>query len=389
MAAIHSYSTRNADLFRPALNQTAADYFVGWPPPAEPDPTLPSLLPLCAELARLAYAGQPVVAAALARAELALAGWIGGESLGERWRSRGTDGLVATRAGQLTIVAFRGTEPDKLEDFIADLRARPVAWHGGGRVHEGFLAAYRAVHAPLQAALERLPSTGRLIFTGHSLGAAVATLAAAEFRARRPELVTFGSPRVGDAGLAALLRGLPARRVVSCGDIVTRVPPARYTDAAVADVLHGVLLDGPLCQGLARLIALSLRTLLDDPSFEHVGELHYIDRHQVLWPQPPSDAEMAADRQLARQHYGHTIAEHLLDPARVPTGPTDKALEWLMDHLGLLLDHAASQSDQVPLRDLADHAPINYLAGLCAGSDWQGATDNSARPGAILQRPFR
>lgn len=362
MAAIHSYSTRSVDLLRPALNQTAADYFVGWPPPAGADPTLL----LCAELARLAYAGQAVAAAALARADLALAadGWIGGESLGERWHSRGTDGLVATRAGQLTIVAFRGTEPDKIEDFIADLRARPVVWPGGGRVHAGFLAAYQAVHAPLQAALEQLPSTGRLIFTGHSLGAAVATLAAAEFRAHQPELVTFGSPRVGDAGFAALLQGLSVQRVVQCGDIVTRVPPARYTDADVADVLHGFLLDSLLCQGLASLIAVTLRTLLNDPTFEHVGDLRYIDRHQRLWPQPPSDAEMVEDRQLARQHYGHTIAEHTLDLAQLPTGPGDKAIEWLMDHLGLLLDHAASHSDQVPLRDLADHAPINYLAGL-------------------------
>jgi hypothetical protein len=362
MAAIHAYSTRSVDLLRPALNQTADDYFVGWPPPAGTDPTLL----LCAELARLAYAGQAVAAAALARADLALAadGWIGGESLGERWRSRGTDGLVATRAGQLTIVAFRGTEPNKIEDFIADLRARPVVWPGGGRVHAGFLAAYQAVHAPLQAALDQLPSTGRLIFTGHSLGAAVATLAAAEFRARQPELVTFGSPRVGDAGFAELLQGLPVQRVVNCGDIVTRVPPARYTDADVADVLYGFLLDGLLCQGLARIVALSLRTLQNDPEFQHVGELHYIDRHQQLRPQPPSDAEMDADRQLARQNYSHTVAEHTLDLAQVPAGLGDKALEWLKDHLGLLLDVAALHSDQVPLRDLADHAPINYLAGL-------------------------
>jgi hypothetical protein len=68
-----------------------------------------------------------------------------------------------------------------------------------------------------------------LIVTGHSLGAAVATLAASVFRPTM--LLTLGSPRVGDAAFAATVAGIDGARLVDCCDIVTELPPemAAYT----------------------------------------------------------------------------------------------------------------------------------------------------------------
>jgi hypothetical protein len=61
------------------------------------------------------------------------------------------------------------------------------------------------------------------VLCGHSLGAAIATLAASVLQPTL--LVTVGSPRVGDAAFVAALATLPGARFVDCTDIVTTVPP--------------------------------------------------------------------------------------------------------------------------------------------------------------------
>jgi hypothetical protein len=58
---------------------------------------------------------------------------------------------------------------------------------------------------------------------GHSLGAAVATLAATIWRPGW--LVTLGSPRVGDAAFTATVEATHIARFVDCCDAVTEVPP--------------------------------------------------------------------------------------------------------------------------------------------------------------------
>lgn len=123
------------------------------------------------------------------------------------------------------LVAFRGTQPDDLDDLLTDLNFPPVEWpETGGRVHAGFARACRGLRAEVEAWLGGAGSgSGALVLTGHSLGAAIATLAATLLRPTL--LVTLGSPRVGNAGFAAALAGVPGARYVNCTDIVTRVPP--------------------------------------------------------------------------------------------------------------------------------------------------------------------
>jgi hypothetical protein len=66
------------------------------------------------------------------------------------------------------------------------------------------------------------PDPAKLVLTGHSLGAALATLAATVWRPNL--LVTLGSPRVGDATFAATLSRTKVVRLVDCCDGVTDVP---------------------------------------------------------------------------------------------------------------------------------------------------------------------
>lgn len=119
------------------------------------------------------------------------------------------------------VLIFRGTEQE-IQDFMHDVDTLPVpAFNGAVLVHRGFKRALNSLWTPIVAALDRLDCP--VFYTGHSLGAALATLAAA----RRPPraLYTFGSPRVGDQRLVAKLAAVPTFRIVHGSDIVTTVPP--------------------------------------------------------------------------------------------------------------------------------------------------------------------
>ncbi|MEO6598210.1 MAG: lipase family protein [Planctomycetota bacterium] len=140
----------------------------------------------------------------------------------------GTQCAVVVGEG-CAVLVFRGTAD--LRDCLTNLRVAPVEWPYGGRVHEGFARGLAKVWDEVESALDqlRLPT----FVTGHSLGGALATLAAA-----RREFVaayTFGAPRVGDAAFWQTLR-CPLHRVVNDRDVVPTLPPKRL------DYTHGGLL---------------------------------------------------------------------------------------------------------------------------------------------------
>ena len=126
------------------------------------------------------------------------------------------------------VVAFRGTEPTSLRDIRSDLRFRKTMANslGGAKVHRGFKEALDLVWDQLVALIRErgLP----VIFTGHSLGGALAVLAAASVEYARIAIVyavvTFGQPRVGDWNLVCILDDVPWRRYVNLADPVARVP---------------------------------------------------------------------------------------------------------------------------------------------------------------------
>ena len=135
---------------------------------------------------------------------------------------RETQGFLVANDTSI-ILAFRGTEPAKLADWMTDADALLVPGYGG-HVHQGFARALEYVWDDITAALQPLLTPSRQLFiTGHSLGAALATLAAA--RLAGPCVVyTFGSPRVGDAAFAQEYDASRTYRYVNNLDVVTRVP---------------------------------------------------------------------------------------------------------------------------------------------------------------------
>ncbi len=91
-----------------------------------------------------------------------------------------------------------------LRDVITDGRF-PLTSFDPGCVHLGFAEAFQLLSPTLMPRLEQLNDGKRSIwFAGHSLGGALATVAAARFGLGRCNgLYTFGSPRVGDAEFCA------------------------------------------------------------------------------------------------------------------------------------------------------------------------------------------
>ena len=131
----------------------------------------------------------------------------------------------------LVIVAFRGTE-EKIQDFVTDVRFGLVDGLMEGRVHRGFRDALRHVWTDVPRAVSEFQNNHQSLWvTGHSLGAALATLATAEWiEEDKPinGLYTFGSPRVGDKRFARHFNSeakVKTFRYVNNQDIVTRVSP--------------------------------------------------------------------------------------------------------------------------------------------------------------------
>jgi hypothetical protein len=138
----------------------------------------------------------------------------------------GTQGFLAGGDGY-AILVFRGTEIKQRVDIWTDAKFRLEPMRAVPEVHSGFQDALEEVWPEVQVALDQQQAAGIPVwYTGYSLGAALATLAAA----RRPPaaLVTFGSPRVGDLDFVRLLHDLPIHRFVNCCDVVTQVPPPAF-----------------------------------------------------------------------------------------------------------------------------------------------------------------
>ncbi len=138
-------------------------------------------------------------------------------------------------------IAFRGSSD--VADWIADFDFvpapyAPVAGFGRfGQVHAGFQDIYGCVRASIAANLSAATSgCSQILITGHSLGAALAVLAAPDVEQGmppntiEPRLTTFAGPRVGVLDFKAAFDAAIecCYRVVNFLDIVPLVPPAPY-----------------------------------------------------------------------------------------------------------------------------------------------------------------
>ncbi len=116
---------------------------------------------------------------------------------------------------------FRGTETFNLKDTLTDSLFWTTDWQGGGNVHRGF---QRAIDDLLQATSisADLRKCENLTMAGHSLGAALATLAA-DIIPGVQKIYSFGAPRVGDENFVKN-HNVKTLRYVHATDIVSFIP---------------------------------------------------------------------------------------------------------------------------------------------------------------------
>jgi triacylglycerol lipase len=132
-------------------------------------------------------------------------------------------------APEFAIIAFRGTQPDEWQDIFDDTRFKMERWTNG-YVHRGFREAFQRVAPKVLDAVTQHASNRPLWLTGHSLGAALATLAA-DALPNTTGVYTFGSPLVGDQVFSGHFnQRLTDRsfRYIDDQDIVTHVPPEPF-----------------------------------------------------------------------------------------------------------------------------------------------------------------
>lgn len=136
----------------------------------------------------------------------------------------------ASVAAAFAIVSFRGTEVNDFQDVFDDARFALVRWNeAGAKVHHGFREAFERIEPQLDHALASIGPQRTVWFTGHSMGGALAVLAADRF-GRAGGILSIGSPRVGNAAFATRFAsrfGAVTARYVSNRDLVARVPPRR------------------------------------------------------------------------------------------------------------------------------------------------------------------
>lgn len=159
--------------------------------------------------------------------------------------------FLQSEEGREGILCFRGTEPRNAINWLTDASVHVEPVPGLGYVHGGFyrnvVFIWHRIEAAINEAIagsrlrdggeERLRPLEHLYITGHSLGAAMAVVAAAkifdseryhEWTRRLRGIYTYGQPMVGDAEFARVagqrFGGMLFRHVYDL-DLVPRLPP--------------------------------------------------------------------------------------------------------------------------------------------------------------------
>ena len=164
----------------------------------------------------------------------------GGFKLLEIYNSPETDTQAFLAAnGDYAVLAFRGTEVTSRKDIMTDAKAKRIV-DIEGRVHGGFRAAFESVKQKIEKGILGLDNIP-LYITGHSLGAALATVATQELennpdiKGRIAACYTYGSPRVGNTQYDKNFKA-PIYRMVNTTDIVTIVPLLAMGYVHIGDV---------------------------------------------------------------------------------------------------------------------------------------------------------
>ena len=144
----------------------------------------------------------------------------------ETFDEDGTQAILVKSNKGFIVLAFRGTETTSWRDIKSDLDAFTLKLKNGEKVHQGFQKAFEKVFPQIEKTLQKeAVSQLPLFVTGHSLGGALAIVAAKNIQHKGgiAACYTFGSPRVGNTYWFDSIKA-PIYRIVNSADMVPTVP---------------------------------------------------------------------------------------------------------------------------------------------------------------------
>lgn len=180
----------------------------------------------------------------------------------------GTQAIILEN-DEYIFLGFRGTEPTSMRDIKSDAKATVKECEYGGKIHTGFDEAYNQTAVEIQQFLDQHAYKDKPLFiTGHSLGGALATVAAKKLSHEGgiAACYTFGSPRVGDIEWTTGIK-TPIYRLVNAADPVTMLPPGAETIGMLAWASGFI----PYCGRKVRAILLS-----KFGGYFHSGDMRYL-----------------------------------------------------------------------------------------------------------------
>ncbi|KAF1974427.1 alpha/beta-hydrolase [Bimuria novae-zelandiae CBS 107.79] len=142
---------------------------------------------------------------------------------------------------ELIVVSFRGSV--SIQNWITNIDFKAVSTNlcSGCTAHRGFYQSWLDSRSAVTATVNSLVAANpryKVITTGHSLGGAIATLAAADLRnsGYPVALYSFGSPRVSSSKLANYITAQPGGnyRITHWNDPVPNIPPILMNFAHVS-----------------------------------------------------------------------------------------------------------------------------------------------------------
>ena len=180
---------------------------------------------------------------------------------------KGTQALLISSKTYLALV-FRGTEATSFQDIKTDMKARKTQCPSKGGIHSGFHEAYELIATQIQQELNQPQYAKKPLFiAGHSLGGALATIAAKrlEHQGGIAACYSYGSPRVGDEEWSHGIK-TPIFRLVNAIDCVTMLPPGGMFIKMVKFLLSFIPFFGTV-------IAQFLSAF---EGYHHVGDMRYL-----------------------------------------------------------------------------------------------------------------
>lgn len=204
---------------------------------------------------------------------------------------------------QTSVVAFRGTS--SRSNFRTDLQflKRKAL---GGKVHTGFHGAMRRVWKGVEEELKRT-GNDRVVFTGHSLGGALAQLAAKQYAddgGSVHAVYGFGTPHVGNQQFQdGYDRSLGDRTFshVYGKDIVARVPPSWLGYADNSGQTRRFDATGDLASGAEQVQVEKDLTGMVELAEQAIGQ----DANRT-----PNDEVLEAERRAERKSRIPAVAHH-------------------------------------------------------------------------------